>query len=229
MDSQYTRLICPRCKVEFNASHAQMVSEEINNILCKGCSQPSVEIKLKGEFSKNDLNALRDPLAGAKKAIKAAEDLLKNVDYTNASKLKIEDIYLPLNHLFSVASKQAFKFEKDQLKSVRKVKVIYTTIDKVTDEVRFFGARVTGERNIFDAAKTVATTINELAKDGFITGVLKGCKLMLIELATEPHQLQEWIVVSYVSLSPQGIEALKTRKYPTLVDGAGAMPEAHIK
>lgn len=213
-------LICPDCRNFFVATPVQVATAvDVNLIVCSECNEAFLKKVALG----------KDPLSNAKKAIDAAQTLLKSVDTSSSSAMKVEDIYLPLNHLFSVASKQAFQFEKDQIKSVRKVKVLYTTVDKVTDEVRFFGARVTGERNIFDAAKTVATTINELSKDGFITGVLKGCKLMLIELATEPHQLKQWVVVSYVSLSPQGIEALKSKKYPTLVDDPGSLPEAHIK
>lgn len=213
-------LICPDCRLSFKASANQIATaDNINLITCRSCEEA---FQKKVAYSK-------DPLEDARKAIADAQQFLEDFEDPKVkSSIKVEDIYLPLNHLFSLATKQAFKFEKTQIKNVRKVKVIYTTVDKVTDEVRFFGSKVTGERNIFDAAKSVANTINDLSKDGFITGVLKGCRLMLIELATEPHQLQQWLVVSYVSLSPQGIEALKSKKYPTLVAQDGEV-EAHSK
>lgn len=133
---------------------------------------------------------------------------------TASASMGIENLYLPYNHLFSAASKRAFQNEVKQHIVERELKVITTTALKVIDEVRYFGARATGERKIFDAAQKVANTVNFYASKRFVTGAL--LKLALIQLATEPHELEEFVVVSYVALSPEGLEYLRAN--PTKVE-----------
>lgn len=155
----------------------------------------------------------------AKKSIHEAEELLKNAPASNA--LKVEDIYLPLNHLFNAAAKHAFEIQVNQTFVQREIKMVTTTQTKVIDEVRYFGAVAVGERKIFDACQKVANAVNHYADRGFVTGVL--CKLIMLQLATEPHQLKRWVVCSYVALSPEGIEYLKTN--PTKVEfSVGGLP-----
>lgn len=137
--------------------------------------------------------------------IAGVKEQLANAPVSNS--IKAENIYLPLNHLFNAASKRAFENVVSSLARQRQVKVVSTTQLKVIDEVKFFGAQAVGERKIFDAAQKVANAVNHYSDRGFITGVL--CKLIMIQLATEPHQLEKYVICSYVALSPEGLEYLK--------------------
>ncbi len=175
----------------------------------------------------------RDPLEQARSAIKQAQELIKTLEANEqniqTAGIKHHDIYLGLNHLFSAATKKAFEFEVDSIHPKRQIKVIISTQTETQDEVKFFGCKVTGERNIFDAAKHVANNINELAKEGFITGVLKDCKLIVLELAREPHELPKFYVLSYPALNQYGVDALKTKKFPTYFEPNDAEPSLHVK
>lgn len=159
---------------------------------------------------KVSLNRARKPV---QEVLKEAEELLKSAP-TQGSSLKVEDIYLPLNHLFDQAAKRAFENVVTQLTIQRESKVVSTTKIKVIDQVRYFGAQAVGERKIFDACQKVANIVNLYANKGYVTGVL--VKLCLMQLATEPFQLERYIVFSYVSLSPEGLEYLKLN--PTKVE-----------
>lgn len=142
----------------------------------------------------------------------AVKEVEKEVaEMTKGSPMQVENIYLPLNHLFNAAAKRAFKIEVKELNPVRQVTAVATTQFKVKDTVRYFGARAVGERKIFDAAQKVANKINELANHGFVSGVLT--KLVAIKLATEPFQLEQYVVISYVAVTDAGLEWL--RKNPT--------------
>lgn len=156
----------------------------------------------------------------AKSILDEAEELLKRVP-DEGSSLKVTDIYLPLNHLFDHAAKRAFETVVHQTSSQRELKVISTTRTKVIDQVKYFGATAVGERKIFDAAQKVANTVNFYANKGYVTGVLS--KLIMYQLATEPFQLERWLLLSYVSLSPEGLEYLTNN--PTKVEfSIGGLP-----
>lgn len=143
------------------------------------------------------------------------------------SNLKVQSIYLPLNHLFNQASKRAFEISVKQVPPPpRKLTFITDTRGIAIDEVRFFGAKAVGERQIFDAAQKVANLVNEYASKGFVTAELQ--KLLLVQLVTEPHQLEEYLVLSYVALSEQGIQYLT--KNPTNLEFAqGSVPAETVK
>jgi len=152
-------------------------------------------------------------------AINKAEELLKNFPASNS--IKADDIYLPLNHLFNTAAKRAMDIKVEHTVIERELTYVTTTQKKVIDQVRYFGAMAVGERNIFDAAQKVANQINQYANKGFVTGSL--CKLLMIKFVTEPHQLERWAIVSYVALSPEGIEFMD--KNPTKLSfDIGAVP-----
>jgi hypothetical protein len=159
------------------------------------------------------MRSVKVSLSRAQKLLDQGEKLVKSLEKSGPATLKVENIYLPLNHLFSAATKRAFENEVAQTTIERTLKVVSTTKTKVYDQVRFFGATAVGERKIFDAAQKIANQINALAEKGFITGVLTGSRLILYQLATEPHQLEQWIITSFVALSPEGLEYL--RKNPT--------------
>lgn len=151
----------------------------------------------------------------ARKLADKGEKLIKDLK-DEPNKINVNDIYLPLNHLFNQAAKRAFERKVDNTVTEREVKMLTTTKAKEIDQVRFFGAKAVGERKIFDAAQKVANQINHYADKGLITGVMGNCKLMMIQLATEPFQLEQWIVMSYVALSPYGIDYLKSN--PTKIE-----------
>lgn len=147
------------------------------------------------------------------KVEKKIEEELANNPATNA--VRVIDIYLPLNHLFNQAAKKAFQNKVKDTVVERSLKVISSTQVKVVDQVRYFGAKAVGDRKIFDAAQKVANQINEYANKGYVTGVL-GTPLLLMPLATEPHELEKYFILSYVSLSPTGLEHLD--KNPTKLE-----------
>ena len=170
-------------------------------------------------------------LGRAKKPLSESEKLVKALDKGNKAKsekdleqgtsLKVENIYLPLNHLFNQAAKRAFERHVDQEFTERKVSYVTSLEREVIDEVRYFGSVAVGERKIFDAAQKVANQINFYCDKGFVTGQL--CKLIMVQLATEPHQLERWAIVSYVALSPEGIAFLKSN--PTKIEfEVGSVP-----
>jgi hypothetical protein len=161
------------------------------------------------------------------KFIEETSDLLKAGKLS--AQVKVENIYLPLNHLFNAAAKRAFAARSvSEQNPMRKIKFLTTTQTEVQDEVRFFGSRAIGERNIFDAAKKVAGAINHLAGEGYITGVMKSCKLMLMELVSEPHELPQFLVLSYPCVSPQGVDYLKSHKCDELFE-MSEMPKSVAK
>lgn len=156
-----------------------------------------------------------------RKTIKKVEELLQKAP-KSPNALQVHDIYLPLNHLFNQASKWAFEHPVKTMVVPRKVRYIATTDTTVYDHVKFFGASAVGERKIFDAAQKVANTVNFYADRGYVTGVLT--KLILLQLVTEPHQLERWVICSYVALSAEGIEYLE--KNPSKVEfPLGGVPE----
>lgn len=121
--------------------------------------------------------------------------------------LQVHDIYLPLNHLFTRAAKQALKNQVKDLNPKRRLNPPVDLTLEIEDTVRFFGSTTEGgERGIFDAAKKVANQINFYAERGLVTGALS--KLLCIQLATQPHELDKYMVVSYVAFSPQGVKLL---------------------
>lgn len=139
-----------------------------------------------------------------------------------------QDIYLPLNHLFSQATKKAFENVVTKIIVDRVSKVTTSTIQHtVYDQVRYFGIKAIGERCIFDAAKRLANQINDLASKGYITGVL-GPKLSLFQLATEPHQLPEWLVLCYPCFSEQGLAWVESEDFDTEFK-IGGIPKATVK
>lgn len=156
----------------------------------------------------------------AKSIIRKSEKLIKKYkSMPQGNALKIEDIYLPLNHLFNAAAKHAFEETVKELKPRRQAK--YDLSGFIQDEVRYFGSKAVGERKIFDAAQRVANQVNFYADRGFVTGVLT--KLSLFELFTEPHQLKQYIVVSFVAMSPAGIEFITKNPSPIEFE-EGAVP-----
>lgn len=157
-----------------------------------------------------------------KKTLIQLEEAL--MDYKAKAALNIDKIYLPLNHIFNQASKRAFQTSVDKTMIERTKTVITDLVVEVLDEVRYFGSTAVGECEIFDAAQKVASQVNEYADQGFVTGVL-GCPLIMLKLATEPHELEKYAVLSYVALSPEGIKYLKDN--PSKVEfNAGTIPTA---
>jgi len=118
--------------------------------------------------------------------------------------IQAEDAYLPLNHLFNAASKKAFKKEVKTLISKRHSPIMPV---EATDRVAFFGCVAVGERNIFDAAKCVAYTVNGYASQGLVTGVL--LKLSIIKLWSEEWELDKYVVVSYPCMTSEGYDLAK--------------------
>ncbi|SRR6266481_2367346 len=215
------------CQACFNVYTKFVTLNPIEGEPCPSCHHKKLKWVNPGMIGES-----ADPLKRARDTIKRADEFMKILEARTdipAPGIKYHDIYLGLNHLFNAASKQAFEFEVDSIHPKRKIKVIISTQTETQDEVKFFGAKVTGERNIFDAAKHVANTVNEMAKEGYVTGVLKGCKLIVLDLVREPHELAKFYVLSYPALSQYGVEALKTKKFQTYFEPDSGEPELHIK
>lgn len=161
------------------------------------------------------MKSVKVSLNSARKPIQQSDELAKIIEQSPATNsLKVEDIYLPLNHLFSAATKRAFQNEVKQLAIQRTLTFqVTTTQTKVVDQVKYFGAMAKGERSIYDAAQKVANMVNYYSDRGFVTGVLT--KLVMIKFVTEPHELEKWAIISYIALSPQGLEHLE--KNPTKI------------
>lgn len=145
---------------------------------------------------------------------------MKNETLQTPPELLVTDIYLPLNHLFNSAAKRAFQNKIELLKQERFS--INSPFEKVVDEVRFFGCKAVGERKIFDAAQNVANEVNFYANLGFVTGAMT--KLLLYKLFSEPFQLEQWVVLSYIALSPEGLEYLKNNPSKIEMEIGGTIP-----
>lgn len=148
---------------------------------------------------------------------------------TGPSSLHVENIYLPLNHLFTQASKKAFQTRISSTIHLRKVEAYIEEEEAfyVEDRVKYFGSRSIGERGIFDAATRVADQINKLSAAGYVTAVLGG-PLMLYQLRTEPHQIETFAIISYVALTPEGISYLE--KNPSKLEfREGEIPPGRVK
>jgi hypothetical protein len=130
------------------------------------------------------------------------------------STLQLHDAYLPLNHLFSQASKKAFENEVKELNPKRPDPF---GLGQIIDILVRIEAIAPGERKIFDAAKTVANLINGLADRKYITGAMT--KLAIVQLYTEPFCLPEYAVFSFVSLKSESIEEIKKRMQVTEENG----------
>lgn len=155
--------------------------------------------------------------------LKKAEQIIEDhKKFTEGPALKLHDIYLPLNHLFNAAAKRAFTRQVKDLRPIRDLVFFSDLQTKVQDTVKYFGAQVRGERKIFDAAQKVANHVNFYADKGFITGYLT--KLMLCPLVSEPHQLERFVVVSYVAFSPEGLKFLEANPCP-IEFKEGGLPE----
>lgn len=166
----------------------------------------------------------KDESPSVQDTLKQVRDLQEELEKNPISNsLYVQDAYLALNHLFNQAAKRAYENQVKQLVNPRKLKVVRTTKLEVFDRVRFFGVVASGERKIFDAAREVANSINELANKGYITGAL--CRLSIMRLATEPHELDKFIIMSYPCLSPEGYEHVQNSNYTLDFEGAnGTMP-----
>jgi hypothetical protein len=134
------------------------------------------------------------------------EELEKITPPTGGPAIDVQDIYLPLNHLFSQATKRAFRNQVKTLKSYRKLANPVTLNQVIQDEVRYFGATALSERKIFDAAKAVVDYVNQLSSQGYVTGYLT--KLSIIRLASEPHELEKYMVFCFPCLTPDGIKSV---------------------
>ncbi len=127
----------------------------------------------------------------------------------------MKDIYLPLNHLFSEASKKAFEFESTETEFQRERKALANihkkssskTLEKV--EARYIGTYVKGQKGIYDGAKKVANRVNELASKGYVVGCLKGAQLFLYELIREDYELEKYFLLSYIILTPAGLKYIE--------------------
>lgn len=140
----------------------------------------------------------------------------KDLIDSGTSTIQTESIYLPLNHLFTASSKRAMRQEFTTGTSVRQRKLeVITSIcgAYVDDPVTFFGCVAVGERKIFDAAKQVAWAVNECSKEGWVTGGMKDMKLSLIRLVSEPHELEKFVIISYVSMTFYGYTEMKKRDF----------------
>lgn len=171
----------------------------------------------------NELNRRNGIADAALEAVKFDCSALKTKE---SEALVVHDIYLPLNHLFNNAAKKAFSQKVTASPHVRKVKYSGNFVhENVIDPITYFGSVAVGERNIFDAAKEVANSINACAKEGWITGSLT--KLALIKLASEVHEVERYIVVSYVAMTQFGFENVEIRKMDTQFK-LGGLPESRI-
>lgn len=126
-----------------------------------------------------------------------------------SNELKIDNIYLPYNYLFTKEAKKVFRNK------------VYNTINShklengeiVLCPVQYLGSACTGEEDILKAAIKVSDKINELAAKGFLFGVL--LELGLFELyKSSPLDPQKYLVLCYVAVTPEGDEYLKEMKPP---------------
>lgn len=156
----------------------------------------------KGDTSPKTDN-IPDGLEQLKNALEAGS--YKENIHLPAAKLEVNDAYLPLNHLFNAAAKKAFKKEVKTLIVKRKGMFDQDVIDRVA----FFSCQAIGERNIFDAAKHVANTINGYASEGFVTGYL--VKLSIIKLFSEEWELDKYVVFSYPCMTDDGYKKAQER------------------
>ena len=147
-------------------------------------------------------------------AVESLNQALESYKYETDEVPRVVDIYLPLNHLFNQAAKKAFQFQVKGAVNKRTIEKHDGGKVEVIDKVRYFMTEAVGEREIFNSAQKIANEINSLALKGYVTGAL--LKLGMIKLSTEPHELERYMVVSYVSINKQG--SLFLEKNPSLFE-----------
>jgi hypothetical protein len=147
---------------------------------------------------------------------------------TIVSSLQTTDLYLAYNHLFSPATKLAYKNLVTNQVPQRKLSVLSTLKTAVFDRVLYFGVIAVGEDKIFEASKRLASVINSLSKMDYVTGAL--CRMGMIKLATEPHELPRYAIFSFPSVTQESVRKIKDMEHvsPYIVT-EGAVPGVEVR
>ena len=159
-------------------------------------------------------------LKSTQQTIEDAEKLIKEINDNpiGIGLMQVENIYLPFKSLFSKAAQKALSIKAMSTIHQRKIHYINSLKTIALDRVTFFGKKC-DEDSILPAVQKLAIEINELASKGFVTAAL--CPLIYLKLASEPHELSKYLVLSYIAISDEGREYLaKEKKFSVFEEGA---------
>ena len=154
------------------------------------------------------------------------KELIKTLEETKLTPGKALDTYdlsIPYSYMFTPAAKRGMATKVQSLLHKRKLQVISTLDTEVVDKVHYFSAVAMGEEKIVKAARIITDMINDLAAKGYVTGCL--APLSYIRLCTEPHQLEQYAVFCFVSLSEEGTKIVEQDRSGYITKEGGIGPK----
>lgn len=149
-------------------------------------------------MSKVKKNSLVSELESLQVALEAGSD--KTI--IKGSALDTHDLSIPYSYMFSPAAKRGMLNKVKELCPKRKLQFISTLETEVIDKVEYFTAIAVSPEKIVKAARIITDLINSYAAKGHITGCLS--PLSYIKLVNEPHQLENYAVYCFVSMTEEG-------------------------
>jgi len=158
-------------------------------------------------------------------ALKASEEAVKEL--SSGTALNVIDLYFPYNNFFSKAAKCAMSVKVKKLRNTDKLSVTHTTALTCSVTYPTVGCVAVGEEAVWKAAKAVCKVVNELSRFGYVRGFI--APLTAVKLATEPHELEKWIVASFPMVSSEGQKLLEEdREFGELLCPEGGLPRACV-